>query len=157
MEIDYLKLIGSIVLCQIPGLIGSFFTASSTDKWYKQLNKPSFNPPDWIFAPVWITLYLLMGISLYLVWTSTSSSVAIKTALIVFFIQLGLNLLWSILFFGLKSPLLGFIGIIVLWIAILLSIIYFYQISKIAGFLLVPYLLWVSFAVILNFCIVILN
>lgn len=152
IKINYWKLIASIIICQLIGIIGSFFTISSVSTWYLTLNKPSFNPPGWIFGSVWTILYLLMGISLYLIWNKKS-----KTAIIFFVIQLFLNLSWSILFFGLKSPLLAFIEIILLWLAILLTIIITYKISKPAAYLLIPYILWVSFAIILNLFIVILN
>jgi tryptophan-rich sensory protein len=146
------KLIISILICQLAGVIGSIFTASSISTWYSTLNKVSFNPPGWLFSPVWITLFLLMGISLYLVWIKKA-----KTAMIFFGIQLILNVLWSILFFGLKNPLLALIEIFILLIFILLTIIKFYKISKITAYLLIPYILWVSFAIVLNFGIVLLN
>jgi tryptophan-rich sensory protein len=153
-KIDYFRLISSIIICQLAGIIGSIFTVSSVSSWYATLNKPFFNPPSWVFGPVWTLLYLLMGISLYLIWNNKKRT---KKALLIFGIQLILNSLWSILFFGLQSPLLAFIEIIFLWSAILLSIIYFYRISKVAAYLLVPYILWVSFAAILNLSIFILN
>lgn len=157
-KISYLKLFLSIIICQLPGIFGSLFTASSVSDWYQLLNKPSFSPPGWIFGPVWITLYFLMGISLYLVWTSkTRNKTLFKTALIIFSVQLVLNAFWSLLFFGLKSPLFAFIEIIILWISIVLSIIYFYRISKLSSYLLIPYLLWVTFASVLNFSIYFLN
>jgi tryptophan-rich sensory protein len=131
------------------------FTTSSIPTWYASLIKPSFNPPNWIFGPVWTTLYLLMGISLYLVWIRGAKKN--RTALIWFGSQLALNSIWSILFFGLKSPLSAFIEIIFLWITILITIIYFYKTSKPAAYLLIPYILWVSFAAVLNISIVILN
>ena len=133
--------------------IGGLFTASSVSTWYVELNKPVFNPPSWIFGPVWTLLYLLIGISLYLVWIKKDD----VRAFFVFGIQLFLNALWSILFFGLKLPLYAFIEIILLWIAILMTIIYFYRINKTSAYLLVPYILWVSFAAVLNFSIFILN
>ena len=156
-KIDFLKLVISIFLPLIAGFIGSVFTTSSITTWYAALNKPSFNPPNWIFGPVWTILYLLMGISLYLIWSKGIKKRSSKTALVVFLIQLALNSLWSILFFGLKSPFLAFIEIIILWFMILATIINFYRISKIASYLLIPYLLWVSFAFVLNFSIVLLN
>ena len=155
MNVNYFKLIFSIVICQLAGIIGSFFTVSSVSTWYVTLNKPFFNPPSWLFGPVWITLYFLMGISLYLIWNNDDKDT--KSAQIVFFIQLGLNTLWSLLFFGLKSPLLAFIEIIILWLFIVLTIFFFYQKSKTASYLLIPYLLWVSFASVLNFSIFYLN
>jgi benzodiazapine receptor len=155
MNINYFKLIFSIVSCQLAGVIGSFFTVSSVSTWYVTLNKPFFNPPSWLFGPVWITLYFLMGISLYLIWNNVDKDT--KSARIVFFVQLGLNTLWSLLFFGLKSPFLAFIEIIVLWLFILLNILFFYQKSKAASYLLIPYFVWVSFASVLNFSIFYLN
>lgn len=151
----YIKLIVSIVICQLAGIMGSFFTSDSVKTWYPTLIKPSFNPPNGVFAPVWTTLFLLMGISLYLIWTSKSKKK--KLPLTFFGIQLGLNILWSILFFGLKMPLFAFIEIIILWTFILLTIISFYKISKASAYLLIPYLLWVSFAVVLNFALFYLN
>jgi translocator protein len=157
VKINYFKLVFSIVICQLAGFIGSFFTVSSVSTWYLTLNKPFFNPPGWLFGPVWIILYFLMGISLYIVWNKGIKSSKSKIALSVFGLQLILNSLWSILFFGLKSPLLAFVEIIILWIAILSTLIYFHRISKIASYLLIPYILWVSFAAILNFSIYYLN
>jgi translocator protein len=155
--INYLKLIISIFICELAGIIGGFFTASSVLTWYQTLNKPFFNPPNWLFGPVWIVLYFLMGFSLYLIWNNWRKNKTYRLAIIIFIIQLILNLLWSILFFGLKIPLLGFIEIIFLWFAILFTIIYFYKISKISAYLLIPYIIWVSFASILNLFIYILN
>lgn len=157
LKINYYKFITSVIICQLAGIIGSFFTISSVSSWYLTLNKPIFNPPSWIFGPVWITLYLLMGISLYIVWDKGITNKQSKIAVSIFAVQLVLNSLWSIIFFGLKNPLLAFIEIIILWIAILLSIKYFYKISKKASYLLIPYILWVSFAAILNFSIFYLN
>jgi len=152
---NIIKLLISIVICQAAGLIGSIFTIPAISSWYKSLQKPFFNPPNWIFSPVWIFLFLLMGISLYLVWNRGAREN--QKAIIIFGVQLVLNILWSIIFFGLKSPGLAFLEIIILWLAILLTIISFYKISKTAGLLLVPYILWVSFALILNFSIWQLN
>lgn len=158
MKINYKKFSISILVCLFAGIIGSFFTASSIPNWYSILNKPFFNPPNYIFGPVWTTLYILMGISLYLVWNNKNKkSKNIKSFYKFFAIQLILNALWSLLFFGLKSPLLGFIEIIFLWLFILLSIISSYRISKIASYLLIPYILWVSFATVLNLYILLLN
>jgi benzodiazapine receptor len=148
---NILKLIASIIICQFAGFIGSLFTAPAIPTWYKTLSKPSFTPPNSIFSPVWITLFVLMGISLFLVWKRNLKDRNVKIALIFFAIQLILNILWSLLFFGLKSPLLAFIEIIILWFAILLTILKFLKVSRPAGVLLLPYLLWVSFAAFLNF------
>ncbi len=145
-----------ILICLSAGFIGSFFTASSIPTWYAGIAKPSFNPPGWIFGPVWTILYVLMGVSLFLV-IKNGFSKKNKTALNYFSVQLILNALWSILFFGLKNPLLAFIEIIFLWFFILMTILSFYKISKWASYLLVPYLLWVSFASVLNYFIWMLN
>jgi len=156
-RIKILKLVISILVCQVAGLIGSLFTLSSISTWYAQLEKPTFNPPNWVFAPVWTLLFLLMGISLYLIVSKGVENKKVKTALSIFVIQLTLNILWSFLFFGLQSLLYAFIEIIILGLAILLTIISFYKISKTAAYLLLPYVLWVSFAAVLNFSILILN
>lgn len=141
---NYLKLIVSIVICHLAGIFGSMFTSAG---WYVS---PSFAPPNWLFAPVWLILYTLMGIALFLVWKD-------KIALGLFGTQLVLNALWSYLFFGLRSPLYGFIGIVALWIFIVLTMIRFYSVDKRAFYLFVPYLIWVSFAMVLNWYIFILN
>lgn len=147
------KLVISLVLPFIASLIGSLFTSNSISTWYVNLVKPSFNPPNWIFGPVWTLLYFLMGLSLYFVWIKKYDFKTFR----IFGIQLFLNTLWSILFFGLQKPLYAFIEIILLWVAILLTIISFYKIDKKAAYLLIPYILWVSFAAILNLAIFILN
>jgi benzodiazapine receptor len=115
------------------------------------LDKPAFNPPNWLFGPVWITLYTLMGIALYLAWKNGLNKAENRGILYIFIAQLILNTLWTILFFGLKSPLAGLIEIVILWIAILLTIIKFYGLSPLSAYLLIPYILWVSFAAVLNF------
>jgi len=152
-----LKLVISLVVCQCAGIIGSILTAPAIPTWYATLEKPPFTPPNWLFAPVWTTLYILMGISLFLVWRKDGKGSKYKSAFIMFFVQLILNSLWSILFFGLKIPILAFIEILILWIAILVTIFLFFQKSKLASFLLIPYILWVSFATFLNGTIMILN
>ncbi|MDP3733454.1 MAG: TspO/MBR family protein [Candidatus Daviesbacteria bacterium] len=144
------KLILSLSLCLGAGIVGSFFTFSAIPTWYVTLAKPSFSPPNWVFGPVWTILYILMGISLYLVWLK-------KKVPIVFWIQLILNIAWSIIFFGMKNPTLALVDIVVLWVAIILTIKSFSKINNLAGQLLYPYLTWVSFASILNLKIVILN
>ena len=152
-----LKLIISILICQGAGVIGSLFTSPAISTWYATIQKPSFNPPNWIFAPVWTLLFLLMGISLYLIWSKGFKYKETKIAIFIFFVQLILNILWSILFFALQSPLYAFIEIIILWFIILLMIISFYKVSKIAAYLLLPYIIWISFASVLNFSILIIN
>ena len=146
------KFIIALTICEGAGLVGSIFTTPAIGGWYKTLIKPSFNPPNWLFAPVWTGLFFLMAIALYLVWTKNSATpINKKPALIIFGAQLLLNIVWSLWFFGLKSPLAGLIEIIFLWFAILLTIIYFAKIYKPATWLLAPYLVWVSFASFLNF------
>ncbi|MBU4274786.1 tryptophan-rich sensory protein [Patescibacteria group bacterium] len=147
------KLMISIVVCQLAGLVGAVFMIPAMEGWYKNLRKPFFAPPDWIFSPVWIILFMLMGVSLFLVWKKRADG----EARVVFFTQLILNILWSAFFFGLKSPGLAFIELVFLWFAILCTIIIFYKIYKLAGLLLLPYILWVTFAGVLNFSIWIIN
>lgn len=154
-NIDWIKIALAIGLCLGVGFLGSLVTTPSIVGWYATLVKPSFNPPNWIFGPVWTTLYILMGISLYLVWTSRTSKRNMAQNL--FYLQLGLNALWSYLFFGLQNPLLAMWDIVALWIAIFLTIRAFVPVSKTAAYLLFPYLAWVSFAAFLNFSIVLLN
>ena len=150
-------LILAVLICQGMGLIGSLFTTPAIPSWYAGLIKPSFNPPNWIFAPAWILLYTLMGIAAFLIWNRRNGKKKIKTALVLFSVQLVLNSLWSIIFFGLHLPQYAFLEILVLWVFILLTLLSFYKISKPAGLLLLPYILWVSFAAILNLSIMILN
>ncbi len=154
---DVVEAVVSIVVCQGAGLIGSVATFPSIPTWYASLDKPPFSPPNWIFAPVWTTLYTLMGIAAFLVWRKGIRNREVKIALGIFLVQLVLNTLWSVIFFGLHSLAGGLVVIVVLWIAILLSIITFFRISKAAGALLIPYILWVSFATILNFSLWQLN
>jgi len=156
------KLIIAIVVSELAGIIGSAFTTPSIAGWYAGLVKPALNPPAWVFGPVWTTLFALMGIAAFLVWSSYAEAPAdkkkgIKIALVLFGIQLVLNTLWSIIFFGLHNPGLAFIEIIFLWFAILATIIAFAKISRPAGWLLVPYILLVSFAGYLNYSIWQLN
>ena len=155
MKISWPKLIYSFLICEGAGILGSFFTISAIPTWYATLVKTSIAPPNWLFGPMWVALYALMAISLYLVWTSGSERK--KKALIIFGIQLFLNAIWSPVFFGLQSPGLGLIIIILLWGSIIFTIWEFYKISKLASLILIPYLLWVSFATLLNYFIWQLN
>ena len=154
---DIIKLIAIIAACQGAGLIGSLFTTAAIPTWYAGLQKPFFTPPNWLFAPAWITLYILMAVAVFLIWRKGLDQKGVRFALIIFLIQLVLNTLWSIVFFGLESPLYGIIVIIALWIAILLTMIKFFKLSTIAGALLTPYIGWVSFAAVLNVAIWMLN
>jgi len=154
---DILKLVVSIVACLAAGAIGSVFTRSAIPTWYATLEKPTFAPPNWLFAPVWTLLYIMMGIAAFLVWRQGLENRQVRIALIVFLIQLVLNALWSVVFFGLESPLYGLIVISVLWVAILVTAIIFFKISRVASVLMWPYLLWVTFAAVLNSSIWLLN
>lgn len=154
---DWWTLTFFILISQAAGLVGSLFTTPAIPGWYASLDKPEFSPPNWVFAPVWTTLYLLMGIAAFLVWHRGGPSSAVRRALAVFWVQLALNAAWSILFFGLRSPLLGLIGIAALWLAIVVTIARFAPLSRLAAWLLAPYLAWVSFAALLNFEIYRLN
>ena len=147
---NFLLLVVCVAISQGSGILGSLVTIQAISGWYQTLVKPSFNPPNWIFGPVWTILYFLMGISLYMVWIR-------KGNLKWFWVQLILNSLWSFLFFGLKSPGMALIEIILLWVAIILTIKSFMKVYRTAAYLLYPYLAWVTFATILNFSIWILN
>ena len=150
-------MLASIIVCQLAGIIGSIATYPSIPTWYASLNKPWFNPPNWIFGPVWLLLYTLMGISAYLVWEKGWEKKEVKQALYVFAGQLALNSLWSILFFGMHELLLSSLEIIALDALIFLCIIKFRKISKGASLLLAPYLLWSSFATLLTFSVWLMN
>ncbi|MEO0026460.1 MAG: TspO/MBR family protein [candidate division WOR-3 bacterium] len=150
------KLLGSIALPLVIGFAGSMFTRPSVDSWFATLKKPIFAPPNWLFAPAWTLLYIMMGIAFYLIWQQ-GYSVKLRLAFAVYALQLILNLLWSLFFFGLHSPLLGFADIIILWIVVLINIILFYRLRRAAGLLLIPYILWLTFASVLNLSIVLLN
>lgn len=150
-----------LLLClggsQLAGILGAFFTRAAIPGWYALLNKPSFTPPNWLFGPAWITLYLLMGIAAYLVWRKGLPAPGVRPALAVFLVQLALNALWSPVFFGLRSPLAGAVVIVLLWLAIVITIFLFWQVAKPAALLLIPYILWVSYASVLNISIWLLN
>jgi len=152
-KLNALKLAACIILSEVAGIIGSVFTMPNIPAWYVSLVKPSFNPPNWLFAPVWTALFALMGISLYLIWTKSKG----RRPFYAFTVQLLLNVAWSILFFGLKSPSAGFVCIVALWLSIAACIIMFWKISRTASMLFVPYIAWVSFASLLNYMIWVLN
>lgn len=157
MKTDWARLMGCIVVSEAAGLIGSVATINSIPTWYAALIKPAFAPPNWVFAPVWTLLYALMGVAAYLVLQQGWHKPAVRKAVTAFGSQLGLNVLWSFLFFGLHSPLLALFGIALLWFAIAWTIREFHAVCKPAAWLLVPYLAWVSFAALLNFAIWQLN
>jgi len=154
---NVVKLIVAIVVAELAGIIGSVFTTSSIAGWYTSIIKPALNPPAWIFGPVWTTLFVLMGIAAFLVWKKGLARKDVKIALSIFLGQLILNTLWSIIFFGLHSPGGALVEIVFLWFAILATIIAFAKISKPAAWLFLPYILWVSFAMYLNYAIWALN
>jgi tryptophan-rich sensory protein len=151
------QLIIAIGACEFVGVVGSLFTFNAISGWYSTLQKPALNPPSWVFAPVWTMLYAFMGISAFLIYQKGWKRKEVKRALGVFGIQLFLNAIWSIIFFGLHRPGFALMDIVLLWIAILITIIAFAKIFKPAAWLLLPYLVWVSFATYLNFAIFYLN
>jgi tryptophan-rich sensory protein len=154
---SYPKLAASVLLCVIVGSLGSLVTITGPGSWYATLQKPFFAPPNWVFAPVWITLFVLMGGALYLVWESGTERRDVQVALGVFGVQFIMNVLWSFLFFGLQSPLLGLVDILLLWIMIVVTIWAFYRVKKLAAYLLIPYIAWVSLASALNGAIYFMN
>jgi tryptophan-rich sensory protein len=157
MKKKILFIVIAVTICLLIGFLAGFATQSSVDTWYATLNKPSFNPPNWIFAPVWTLLYILMGIAAGLVWAKGFYHIWVKTALYYFGFQLLFNALWSIVFFGFQEPFWALLVILVLLILILLTIKWFKIVSKPAAYLLLPYLLWVCFAMLLNYKIWELN
>lgn len=177
---NILKLIASVAICQAAGLIGAFFTTPAVNGWYQTLNKPSFTPPGSLIGAVWTVLFLLIGIALHLVWLRNfkvrlslsdrlektwnpwskklfSGRWREENVVLVFAVQLALNILWSICFFALQYPGLAFFELLMLWVAIMYTIVNFYRVSKLAGYLLIPYILWVTFAGFLNYRIWMMN
>ena len=157
MKRKILKIVITVIVCLTIGFLSSFITQSSVNDWYPALNKPSFNPPNWLFAPVWSALYLMMGVAAGVVWGKGFHHIWVKTALYHFGFQLLLNALWSMIFFGLKNILAALFVIIALLIAIIFTIRWFNVVSKKAALLMIPYLLWVCFATLLNYKIWELN
>jgi len=154
---DFLKLAVSIGSPFLAGFVGSIFTVSAIPLWYQDLLKPSLNPPAWVFGPVWTILFVLMGISAFLVWRAGWQKREVRVALGLFGIQLVFNAFWSVIFFGLKSPGWAFADIIVLLFFVIWTAIAFFKISKTAGYIFLPYILWISFATYLNLSIWVLN
>ncbi|NTV22029.1 MAG: tryptophan-rich sensory protein [Candidatus Yonathbacteria bacterium] len=146
----------SILIAQLAGLVGSIFTMPAITTWYAELAKPSFTPPSYVFGPAWAMLYTLMGLAAYRIWEKRSTSGA-RRALVLYGTQLVLNALWSYAFFGLHNPLAGVGVIVLLWIAVFMTMIFFYRVDKTAGWLLVPYVVWISFAGALNYAVWMLN
>lgn len=154
---NFILLLISVGIPLLVGFLGSLLTTPSLDTWYAALNKPAFNPPNWIFGPVWTTLFILMGVALFLVIKDGKENKYFKAACLSFGAQLFLNIYWSFLFFFAKEPPLAFWGIISLISMIIVNIYYFYQIKKAAAYLLIPYIAWVLFASFLNYSIWQLN
>lgn len=154
---DLPKLVASILVCFLAAAIGSVFTSPQIDGWYAGLAKPWFAPPNWVFGPVWTTLYLLMGIALFLVWRKGLERPDVRLGVILFGVQLAVNAAWSLVFFGLQSPFAGLVCIVILWVLILATLVQFWKVDRIAGALLIPYLAWVSIATALNHAIWVLN
>jgi len=155
---NWTKIVIAVVVCLAVGYFSSISTRSSVQVWFPTIQKPFFNPPAWVFAPVWTILYIMMGIAFGVIWSKHQKNNSdTKNALLIFGFQLLLNALWSLLFFGLKNPLLAFIEIILLWLVIYETIKSFNKIDSLAGKLLYPYLAWVSFATLLNGSIWYLN
>lgn len=154
---DLFKLLIAVMVSELAGIIASMSTTPAIPGWYGDLNKPSFAPPSWVFGPVWVTLFALMGVSAFLVWRRGWHRSRVRLALYVFGVQLVLNTAWSFIFFGFRSPGGAFLEIICLWFAIIATMCAFSRVSRLAAWLLVPYLLWVSFAGVLNFYIWQLN
>lgn len=146
-----IRILIAVLVCLGIGFIGSIATQTSVDTWFVTLSKPSFNPPSWLFAPVWTLLYVLMGVAAGIVWSKGFHHLWVKTALYHFGFQLILNAGWSIAFFGYQSPLAGLIIIIALIVLVLITFKWFKIVSKTAAYLLIPYILWIGFAAALNF------
>ncbi len=152
-----LTLAGALLIPQIIGLTGALFTSASIPTWYATLTRPELAPPNWVFGPVWTLLFILMGIASFLIFQKGYERRDVRIALSLYGAQLILNLLWSLLFFGARNPGLAFAEIVVLWLVLFLTIKKFWPLSKTSAYLLVPYILWVSFAGYLNYSIWILN
>jgi tryptophan-rich sensory protein len=151
------QVIAGIVLCEAVGLIAAWATQTSVTTWYPTLVKPGFTPPNWLFGPVWTILYAMMGVAAVLVWWRRSEDTTSPTALVLFAAQLFLNGAWSFAFFGAQSPSLGLVVIAALWVVLAWTTERFFRIRAAAGWLLVPYLLWVTYAGALNLRIWMLN
>jgi len=154
---NWIKLVIALIIPQLVAASGAYFTVTGTGSWYQTLDKPSWNPPSWVFGPVWTTLYLLMGIAMFLVWRSDAPNKLKRRATILWGVQLFFNFLWSFLFFGREQIFGALLEIVALWVLILLTIFAFARVNKLAAWLLVPYISWVSFAAILNYTIWDLN
>lgn len=154
---DALRLVVCIVVCQVAGVFGALFTSPAIPSWYAGLAKPAWTPPSWVFGPVWVTLYVVMGVAAFVVWRRGLGAPGVRLALALFVAQLVLNAAWSGLFFGLRSPLAGLVDIVALALLIVATTVAFARVAPLAAWLLAPYLAWVGFATALNFAIWRLN
>ena len=155
---DWVALLIAVAICLAVSALGGWATSTSVGTWYPTLAKPSFNPPDAVFAPVWTTLYLMMGVAAWLIWRQRCADpAAIRRALALFGVQLALNLAWSVLFFGLRQIGWALVDIVLLWTAIAAATLAFWRVDRTAGLLMLPYLAWVGFAGMLNLVIWRLN
>lgn len=154
---NFVALGGWILLCEAVGMLGSLFTIPQIQTWYPTLLKPSFSPPNWIFGPVWMLLYALMGFAAYRVWMLGIKKFAVRKVLLVFMFHLFLNFLWSFLFFGQHNIAGGFIEISLMWLLIAYLTVRFEKLDATSGYAMLPYFFWVSFALVLNYNIWILN
>jgi translocator protein len=148
-KIQLIKLLVSLIMPLGLGTVAGIFTATALPEWYATLNQPSFNPPNWIFGPVWSTLYILMGFSLFLIWEGDASKER-NRAILIFLLQMTLNIGWSFIFFNFHMIGLALVDIILLWISIVIMLVLFYRIKPLASAINIPYLLWVTFATLLN-------
>lgn len=145
------RILIAVFICLAAGFLSGLVTTNAIETWYVTLNKPSFNPPNWLLGPVWTVLYIVMGIAAGMVWNKGTENPEVRLALSAFIFQLGLNALWSIIFFGMKNPGLALAENALLWLSIGGCIYLFSRVSKPAAWLLLPYILWVSFAIVLNY------
>lgn len=153
----FVKCIISIAIPLAIGGVSGFFTTEGVATWFTTVNKPSFNPPNWLFAPVWTALYIMMGIGFFLIWKSNAAATLKNKAIRIYFIQLSFNFLWSFLFFYMHQPGWALLDILLLWVSIILTMFAFRKVSVAAPWLLLPYICWVSFATLLNYSIWRLN
>lgn len=154
---NWIKAVIAISIPLMVGGVSGYFTVAGVGSWYTQINRPTWNPPNWLFGPVWTTLYIMMGIALYLVWKSRLNTPLKSNAILFWSIQMTLNFFWSFIFFNQHLIGFAFVEMVMMWLAILVTIFAFSKINKYAAWLMVPYIAWVSFAGILNFTIWKLN
>lgn len=151
------KILIAVLVTVAVGFAGTFVTTPAIAGWYTTIVKPSFNPPNWLFGPVWTILYILMGVAAGIVWNRGTERLDVRRALAAYGVQLGLNVAWSFIFFGMHNPAAAFAEIVALWLAIVITMVMFKRVAQPAAWLLAPYLGWVSFAAVLNYSIWMLN